>query len=176
VVVPTANILHQDTIRRLSGDGAFDRGRTYFQNGRVTDVQRKDGAVHAKVRGTEVYEVRIWTKDESLAYSCSCPMGQSQAFCKHAVAVALASVGVSAPDAIVAKPPLAHTSPAPQVAAPPAPKPAPISDSAPPKATRRGIVDALQALSREELLMVVLEAALEDDAFRDRLIEKLSKR
>ena len=37
MVQPTASILHQDTIRRLSGDGAFERGKAYAAQG--WDVQ-----------------------------------------------------------------------------------------------------------------------------------------
>jgi len=173
MAVPTANILHQETIQRLSGDGAFERGRSYFQDGRVSELQRKEGAVHARVQGTEAYAVRIWTKDESLAYACSCPQGQSQAFCKHAVAVALASVGVepSEPATSAPSPPPPPFPPARPKDRPEAPVP-----SAPSVPRKGSIADSLRSLSRDELLLIVLEAALDDDAFRDRIIEKLRRR
>lgn len=84
------NILHRETIRRLSSDGSFDRGRRYFEEQRVAALVKKESSVAARVRGTTEYDVRIWTHDGSLAFSCSCPHGQEKAFCKHAVATSLA--------------------------------------------------------------------------------------
>lgn len=198
-----ASILHQETIRRLSGDGAFDRGKKYFDEGRVTNVERKEGSVHAKVRGTEEspYAVRIWMKDESLAYACSCPMGQDQAFCKHAVAVALASVA-GLTDVVAARretpqadrdpplplakakadpliePPRPADLPRPQ--APARPTPPPAAPSAPAKPATRpppsSLADALRALSHEELVVMMLEAALDHETFRAHLVERLRRR
>lgn len=146
MAVPIANILHQETIRRLAGDGAFDRGKVYFHEGRVVDLVRKDGSVQAKVRGTEAYDVRIWMKDESLAYACNCPHGQEQAFCKHAVAVALAFTG-GVPRAKPVEPVI-----------------------------KPSLADTLRALSHEELVVVLLEAALDDQPFKERLVRRLSQR
>ena len=87
---PIANILHQDTIRRLAGDRTFERGQSYFKEGRVTELARSGVALTAKVRGESAYEVRLWVKDDNLAYLCTCPLGKEQTFCKHAVAVSLA--------------------------------------------------------------------------------------
>lgn len=220
---PIANILHQDTIRRLSTDGAFERGKAYFQEGRVVELARKDGSVVAKVKGTESYEVRIWMHEDSLAYACSCPMGQERWFCKHAVAVALAFVGSIAglaagsdpadppasndgrpsesakaeppkaespkPSPVRAKPlapaaaPAAPPKPAASAGAPPAPAATPASAVAPPVvapaaavAPRPGsLVDQLRGMSHEELLVFVLEAALDDEAFRARLVARLAR-
>jgi len=86
---PFANILHQETIRRLAGDRTFERGRVYQSEGRVSDLARQSGALTAKVAGETEYLVRLWVKDDNLAFHCSCPVGQEQTFCKHAVAVAL---------------------------------------------------------------------------------------
>jgi hypothetical protein len=164
---PIANILHQETIRRLSGDGAFERGRLYAAEGRVVDVVRKEGAISAKVRGTETYEVRIWMHDESLAYSCNCPQGQEQAFCKHAVAVALSFVG-----AIVPTP---KTPPVDERASPvPAsPVPAPLRKASPRETPSSTFAAGLRALSHEELVVLVLEESLEDAAFRARVLARL---
>jgi len=46
--------------------------------------------VRPELRGRAVYAVRIWVREEGLAYECTCPMGVQRQFCKHAVAVALA--------------------------------------------------------------------------------------
>lgn len=204
---PIANILHQDTIRRLSGDGAFDRGKRYAAQGRVSDVARRDGAVTAKVRGSsESYDVRIWIHEGSLAYACNCPQGKEQAFCKHAVAVALSFVGAN-PSLATASgttppTPAVEDKPAPILtavtgptlvpalrAAPPPPAPAvevraEEPPSAPSEETLRakplsapkpGIAGALRGLTHEELVMLVLEEALEDDAFRTRVLARLTR-
>lgn len=95
---PSANILHRDIIRRLSSDRAFDQGVAYFEEGRIRDLTRQEGAIRASVKGASEYVVRIWVHQESLAYHCSCPQGQDRAFCKHAVALGLAWVArVAAP-------------------------------------------------------------------------------
>jgi hypothetical protein len=168
---PIANILHQETIRRLSGDGAFERGRTYAAQGRVVDVVRKDGAIAAKVRGSETYEVRIWMHDESLAYSCNCPQGQEQAFCKHAVAVALSFVGAIVP---TPKTPPVEERPAPPSPATAAPAYAPIRQASPRETASSTFAAGLRALSHEELVVLILEESLEDAAFRARVLARLS--
>ena len=233
MVQPTASILHQDTIRRLSGDGAFERGKAYAAQGRVTDIVRKEGAVTAKVRGSEAYAVRIWMHEGSLAYACNCPQGQEQAFCKHAVALALTFVGGSgftppappveeAPHheaprseppvravskelsvarteprarpelakvartevgpAVVASPvaaavPAASAAPAvaaaPVVAAAPAVAAASPSPVAAPSSP--SIAVALRNLSHAELVLLVLEEALDNEAFRQRVHARLVK-
>lgn len=190
MAVPIANILHQETIRRLSGDGAFERGKAYFLDGRVVDIQRKEGTVLAKVRGTETYDVRIWMKDESLAYACVCPQGQEQAFCKHAVAVALAFLGGlpaadpmktdAANDDAVDRGPIVKESPKPpavraKVVEPKAPEARSPTPPASPAARPQGtsLAEMLRALTHEELVVVALEAALDDPSFRDRLVRRL---
>jgi hypothetical protein len=174
---PIANILHQETIRRLSGDGAFERGRLYAAQGRVVDVVRKDGAIAAKVRGTETYEVRIWMHEESLAYSCNCPQGQEQAFCKHAVAVALSFVGAIVPTPKT--PPVDDRAPpqsppsTPAAPPPAAPTPAPIRKASPREAPASFAAE-LRALSHEALVLLILEESLEDAAFRARVLARLT--
>ena len=216
MVQPTASILHQDTIRRLSGDGAFERGKAYAAQGRVTDIVRKEGAVTAKVRGSEAYAVRIWMHEGSLAYACNCPQGQEQAFCKHAVALALTFVGssgftppappveeapqVEAPRsepavravskelsvarseprarpelAKVARteagPAVASAAAAPAVIATPSPSPSPVAAPSP----SPSIAVALRNLSHAELVLLVLEEALDNEDFRQRVHARLVK-
>lgn len=217
---PIANILHQETIRKLSTDRAFERGKTYFNEGRVVDVTRRDGSVHARVQGTEPYAVRIWIKDDSLAYACECPQGQDRAFCKHAVAVALSFVGglaaaavavapVGASDAGKARldegrgstperderPSLSKTHAAasplsggagPSLAAAPAPAAAsPRAPTAPAAAATaaaageqrpRSLADTLRSLTHEELVVLLLERAFDDEPFREHLRERLAQR
>ncbi|HWU88511.1 MAG TPA: SWIM zinc finger family protein [Kofleriaceae bacterium] len=89
-----ANILHRDTIAVIVGSKVFERGEECFASGRVLHVDAGRGELRGAVRpqeiGRAVYSVRIWVREEGLAYECTCPMGEQQQFCKHAVAIALA--------------------------------------------------------------------------------------
>jgi len=77
-------------IRALAGKVWFVRGEAYFQQGRVVELSEHNGKLSAIVTGTEDYRVRLWTESNDLAYSCSCPLGDDEQFCKHCVAAALA--------------------------------------------------------------------------------------
>lgn len=89
-----ANILHRDTIAVIVGAKVFERGEECFGSGRVLHVDAGRGELRGAVRpqevGRPVYAVRIWVREEGLAYECTCPMGVQQQFCKHTVAIALA--------------------------------------------------------------------------------------
>lgn len=89
-----ANILHRETIAVIVGTKIFERGEECFVDGRVLRVEVNKGelrgAVTPQEAGRATYAIRIWVREDGLAYECSCPMGQRQQFCKHAVAVALA--------------------------------------------------------------------------------------
>jgi uncharacterized Zn finger protein len=89
-----ANILHRDTIAVLVGSKVFERGVACFESGRVLRVEASPGelrgSVRPEVRGRPIYSVRIWVRDDGLAYECTCPMGVKRQFCKHTVAIALA--------------------------------------------------------------------------------------
>jgi uncharacterized Zn finger protein len=89
-----ANILHRETIAMIVGGKTFERGEQCFTSGRVLGVDSVPGQLCGIVKpqesGRTPYEIRIWVKDDGLAFECSCPIGVSRQFCKHAVAVALA--------------------------------------------------------------------------------------
>jgi uncharacterized Zn finger protein len=89
-----ANILHRETIAVLVGAKVFERGEACFAAGRVLRVEagrgELRGSVRPEMRGRPVYAVRIWMREEGLAYECTCPMGAQRQFCKHTVAIALA--------------------------------------------------------------------------------------
>lgn len=89
-----ANILHRDTIAVIVGSQMFDRGKRCFAEKRVQEVTASAGELRGRVSPTEAgrapYAVRIWVRDEGLAYQCTCPIGAKQQFCKHTVAIALA--------------------------------------------------------------------------------------
>ncbi len=77
-------------IRALAGKVWFVRGEAYYQQGGVVELSEHNGKLSAIVTGTEDYRVRLWTESNDLAYSCSCPLGDDEQFCKHCVAAALA--------------------------------------------------------------------------------------
>jgi len=89
-----ANILHRETIAALVGERTYERGERCFRARRVVRALVDAGQVRGTVRpgtaGRADYEVRIWIREDGLAYHCTCPVGTDGSFCKHAVAVALA--------------------------------------------------------------------------------------
>jgi hypothetical protein len=87
-----ANILHRETIAVIVGSQTFQRGEKVFASGRVDKVEVAGGELKGVVKPTEAgapYIVRIWMREEGLAYECTCPIGQRRQFCKHTVAIAL---------------------------------------------------------------------------------------
>lgn len=87
-----ANLLSERGLRQLAGERSFERGADYLAAGRVARVAQSDERIEATVEGTSAYRVELRVADGLLASSCTCPMGQSGAFCKHCVAVGLASL------------------------------------------------------------------------------------
>jgi uncharacterized Zn finger protein len=89
-----ANILHRDTIAVIVGSKTFERGEACFAAKRVQSVEAGRGELRGVVRPNEAgrapYVVRIWVREEGLAYECTCPIGVTRQFCKHTVAIALA--------------------------------------------------------------------------------------
>lgn len=77
-------------MRRLAGVTSFGRGEDYFASGRVRSLAEYEGTITARVTGNDEYRVRLCAADDSLEYSCSCPVGSEGDFCKHCVAVGLA--------------------------------------------------------------------------------------
>ncbi|HEY5925047.1 MAG TPA: hypothetical protein VIV11_25370 [Kofleriaceae bacterium] len=89
-----ANILHRETIAVIVGSQTFERGERCFSAKRVMRVEASRGELKGVVRPSESgrapYVVRLWMRDEGLAYECTCPIGIKMQFCKHTVAIALA--------------------------------------------------------------------------------------
>lgn len=85
-----AHLLSERHLRRLAGERSFERGADYLATGHVTRLAQSDERVEATVQGTRSYRVELWVAAGELASSCTCPMGQGGAFCKHCVAVGLA--------------------------------------------------------------------------------------
>lgn len=90
-----ANILHRETIAVIVGSQTFERGEKCFTAKRVVSTEASRGELRGRVLpSTEhhraPYVVRIWMREEGLAYECTCPIGLKRMFCKHTVAIALA--------------------------------------------------------------------------------------
>ena len=62
----------------------------YFASGRVRGIADNHRVITAEVRGTRPYRVRLWLDRGAVEYSCTCPVGEDGAFCKHAAAAGLA--------------------------------------------------------------------------------------
>jgi uncharacterized Zn finger protein len=92
--VPLTSVLHRDTLAMIVGGKTFGRGEECFRDGRVLGVQAAGGELAGLVKpqedGRHPYEVRIWVKEDGLAFDCTCPMGTSDRVCKHTVAVTIA--------------------------------------------------------------------------------------
>ncbi|WP_349255979.1 hypothetical protein [Paraburkholderia sp.] len=77
-------------VQSLADTKTFGGGKASFHDGAVSRLEKRDGAVHASVRGTHRYRVELAVDDDGeLAYDCNCPVGDDGVFRKHAVAVAL---------------------------------------------------------------------------------------
>lgn len=64
------------------------RGLDYYESGAVEALERTEHGFHARVEGTEDYEVDIWIKDNRIHdMECSCPYALGGEYCKHMAAV-----------------------------------------------------------------------------------------
>src|SRR5665213_1357720 len=86
---PLEQALTLHKLRRLADGRSYERGTAYAAEGRVTALATDDTTVTAKVRGNEIYLVRMRAAKDGLDFSCTCPMGRDEDFCKHCVAVGL---------------------------------------------------------------------------------------
>lgn len=69
----------------------LERGRTYFDEGRVSDLERTEDGYTATVEGTEEYEVEMLLDGDSVEdMICDCPYAEDGNACKHMAAVLFA--------------------------------------------------------------------------------------
>jgi uncharacterized Zn finger protein len=85
------HLMEPERLRRLAGEGPFERGARYFEEGRVTNLMAQGDRTTATVQGSLAYRVELRHTPRLLEGSCNCPASDGFEFCKHCVAVALAS-------------------------------------------------------------------------------------
>ncbi|KRA61374.1 hypothetical protein ASD89_05065 [Caulobacter sp. Root656] len=86
---PIHEILSDKRLERAAGPGAFERGSAYHAQGRVDLLSLDGDQAVARVRGTEIYRVKLRWRGDVAAGACDCPAFDSTDFCKHMVAVAM---------------------------------------------------------------------------------------
>jgi uncharacterized Zn finger protein len=132
-------------LQRLATTRSFTRGEAYFKDGRVHGLAVHEGTCTAIVSGQHHYSVTLRSTDREIDYSCDCPIGLEGEFCKHLVAVGLASLN-----------------------------PAPESKGKPSKRKGRASKDDLLAyLERQDkntLVAILAREAVENRDLRDRLL------
>ncbi|MFD1562811.1 SWIM zinc finger domain-containing protein [Haloarchaeobius amylolyticus] len=79
----------RDAIRNLCTAQSFQRGVSYFEEGRIRDLTIEGSEVTAKVRGSREYRTTVDLSAENFDGWCSCPYDYA-GDCKHIVAVLLA--------------------------------------------------------------------------------------
>ena len=137
--------LTRDAMLRLAGETYFERGEGYHRGEHVYDLVEHGGVVVAKVAGTEDYRVRLWAED-GLAYSCDCPLGLDEEFCKHCVAAGLAWLEGD------------------------------FSEDAPrSSATMDDVQRYLEGREKDLLVRIIMEQAMEDEGLRERLLLRASR-
>lgn len=80
-------MLRVEDLAGLTDAVTISRGRAYARGGRVELQRSTTGEVRAEVLGTQAYHVHLG----ATSWSCDCPVGVSEAVCKHVVAVVIAS-------------------------------------------------------------------------------------
>ncbi|MBI3090671.1 MAG: SWIM zinc finger family protein [Candidatus Tectomicrobia bacterium] len=138
-------------LQRAAGARSFERGEGYFAGGRVGSLAEHGGTVTAKVRGTLPYRVKFWIEDGKVRYSCTCPVGQDGAFCKHCVAVGLAWLDQARPDHAGEK------------------------KLAKPVVTMKDVRAYLAGQDKNALVDLLMEQGMDDDRLRQRLLMKAAK-
>lgn len=78
-----------ELLRDLAGPRSYERGENYAAEGYVHSIIEYKGKLVATVTGTHDYQVKLWIEHDALESSCTCPMGEMGEFCKHCVATAL---------------------------------------------------------------------------------------
>ena len=143
-----------ELLRDLAGPRSYERGVGYAADGYVHSINEYKGKLVATVTGTNDYQVKLWVEHDALESDCTCPMGEMGEFCKHCVATAL----VWADEAKSS----GHQQSGKKIR------------SGAKAGARTGTLDDarahLERQSKESLIELLLEHALEDKSLRERLL------
>ncbi len=140
------------TLRRLAGPRSFARGEEYYNRGLVRSLSEHEGTVTAKVMGTHTYTVKLRQTDDGLDHSCTCPMGDDGAFCKHCVAAGLA--WIESADS--------GTGPKKR-------------KGSPAEVTMKDVQGHLASLEKDTLIRMIMQRAQDDDHLREKLLMETAK-
>ena len=152
VMTATRPRLTEADLRAAAGERSFERGARYLSA--VLSLEMAGNQVIATVRGSEDYLVVLTLDDEApasgggarLRAECACPYGQQGYFCKHCVAVGLMVLARSTRRAASPGRATSATDPSPG-----------------------DLGSWLSSLSRDELLAIVCDQAVEDEDWKLRL-------
>ncbi len=145
------SLLDRTALRRMAGGRSYQRGEEYFAAGRVGALLEHDGTITAKVRGSRTYSIKLWAREGTLGFSCTCPVGDDGSFCKHCVAVGLAWLEQGKEGGTDPK---KHAEPA---------------------VTMEDVRDYLAAQDKTVLVDLLMKQAMDDDRLRQRLLLKAAK-
>jgi len=145
-------LIDRKSLLRMGGVRSFERGEDYFTGGQVSSFAAHEGTITARVQGTRSYRVKLWARDGSLEYSCTCPVGTDGEFCKHCVAVGLLYLEQESPLDSRAK------------------------KRVKPSVTMDDVRSLLLASEKDALVEMLMEQAMEDPRLRQRLLMKAAKR
>lgn len=82
-------VLTDDIVRDWAGPRYYARGEGYFFEDRVLHLSERNQKITGTVAGTHNYRVELWADGDEFSYTCDCPLGLNDEFCKHCVATAL---------------------------------------------------------------------------------------
>ena len=81
--------ISEASIKSLGVNGAYERGVTYYNEGRVGELTIDGFRITADVSGTKSYRVTLHHTAKVFEGECDCPASNNFDFCKHCVATAL---------------------------------------------------------------------------------------
>ena len=151
-------ILDREFLRRMAGTRSFERGEDYFADGAVRGLAEHEGTLTATVDGSRRYRVKLWVDDDTVDYSCTCPVGGDGGFCKHCVAVGLAFLQ-SAADSLAPRSDCAGRS----------------RKSKKPTITMDDVRAHLAEQDKDVLVNMLMDQAMNDDRLRERLLMRTAK-
>ena len=97
-------------LKSLATSSSFERGKEYYDEGRVGRIKRDGNTFKAKVEGTEIYKAKLVLRPAGAELRCNCPYDYG-GICKHAVALGLAVLEEYGPNLSAAAEPTTKADP-----------------------------------------------------------------